>query len=557
MTAGEKAHLQAELHALFSAGVEVFRGCLTDPRNTDVAWMETVAVNFHDTNSEATKAFKLTAGDDAGDVAWTTITPELGLFANHVAHISRAHMLLKDMVASHSAVPLEAQRIPTMTIMSASLSIHLQLQTATATKIALIGLGIPVPTQLLAKISKLEHDLTDKGIASGPQTDQSRLSPMPPSGSPTSPKPPSSPGRRHRRMSPRGKGAKEIGSGLLTDQPRLSPVPPSSSPMSLKPPGSPGRHRMSPRGNGAGSLAPTSRSRSPATHGPKKHRSRSPAVVRPCRANENTDVQQTTDSLLEARRERSPMLRDHAARSSGTTGTGTPTSRRQPSTMTEPPASFLGKSWSCAAASMGGSRSPSMTNLAATAQGARSANTKSSRVTRVTASGPNRPQVSPSTAPGDALGEEARSSGSADDSFSDDSDDDAQAEPQGAEPTRVKAQVVKAAARISAKELRRLEQVMRLPQHSLDRQVRLAMDLVRLMGEHSIPADLLRHDGATDNQTSHKVKMLKRLVKDMLSTVASVLLEDDQKGVPGDGKSVASVASIVAKQKLSKNRKRP
>lgn len=30
--------------------VQVFKGYVDDPRNTDNAWMETVAVNFHDEN---------------------------------------------------------------------------------------------------------------------------------------------------------------------------------------------------------------------------------------------------------------------------------------------------------------------------------------------------------------------------------------------------------------------------------------------------------------------------------------------------------------------------
>jgi ADP-ribose pyrophosphatase len=42
-----------------------------DVRNTDNAWMETTCVNFHDEEGCSFSRFKLRAGDDAGDVAWT------------------------------------------------------------------------------------------------------------------------------------------------------------------------------------------------------------------------------------------------------------------------------------------------------------------------------------------------------------------------------------------------------------------------------------------------------------------------------------------------------
>ncbi len=42
--------------------LKVYRGYVDDPRNTDNAWMETVACNFHDETGEALVAFKLHAG---------------------------------------------------------------------------------------------------------------------------------------------------------------------------------------------------------------------------------------------------------------------------------------------------------------------------------------------------------------------------------------------------------------------------------------------------------------------------------------------------------------
>lgn len=57
------------LDHFFSHGHDIYRGYVDDPRNTDNAWMETVAVNFHDNVGTGVGAFKLHAGDDAGAVS--------------------------------------------------------------------------------------------------------------------------------------------------------------------------------------------------------------------------------------------------------------------------------------------------------------------------------------------------------------------------------------------------------------------------------------------------------------------------------------------------------
>ncbi|XP_054680525.1 ADP-ribose pyrophosphatase, mitochondrial isoform X2 [Grus americana] len=50
----EKAELEKQLHKLFSQEhFVVYRGYVDDPRNTDNAWMETEAVNYHDETAEA------------------------------------------------------------------------------------------------------------------------------------------------------------------------------------------------------------------------------------------------------------------------------------------------------------------------------------------------------------------------------------------------------------------------------------------------------------------------------------------------------------------------
>ncbi|VDQ01181.1 unnamed protein product [Trichobilharzia regenti] len=40
----------------------IYKGYVDDPRNTDNAWMETVAVNFHDEQGDSLALFPLTAG---------------------------------------------------------------------------------------------------------------------------------------------------------------------------------------------------------------------------------------------------------------------------------------------------------------------------------------------------------------------------------------------------------------------------------------------------------------------------------------------------------------
>lgn len=86
-----------KLTEFFNGGIEVYRGYVDDPRNTDCAWMETVAYNFHDENGSLFKNIKLTAGDDAKNVKWLDISSNLKLYASHknfiqkVAIIHNAH----------------------------------------------------------------------------------------------------------------------------------------------------------------------------------------------------------------------------------------------------------------------------------------------------------------------------------------------------------------------------------------------------------------------------------------------------------------------------------
>ncbi|XP_030385266.1 ADP-ribose pyrophosphatase, mitochondrial [Scaptodrosophila lebanonensis] len=66
-----------------SGGVQVYSGYVDDFRNTDNAWIETMALNFHDQDGTKVGQLNLTAGDDAMNVRWTDMDGSLKLHANH------------------------------------------------------------------------------------------------------------------------------------------------------------------------------------------------------------------------------------------------------------------------------------------------------------------------------------------------------------------------------------------------------------------------------------------------------------------------------------------
>lgn len=79
----KREEVEAYLNDFFKKGEEIYQGYVDDPRNTDNAWMETTAYNFHDEDGEVFKNFHLSAGDDAGQVTWMTINKDLNLYASH------------------------------------------------------------------------------------------------------------------------------------------------------------------------------------------------------------------------------------------------------------------------------------------------------------------------------------------------------------------------------------------------------------------------------------------------------------------------------------------
>jgi ADP-ribose pyrophosphatase len=69
----------------------VYQGYVTDPRNTDNAWIETSAIHYHCTD-ELGKMLELRAGDDADAARWLTIDIHDKVFKNIYAN--HMHMVL-------------------------------------------------------------------------------------------------------------------------------------------------------------------------------------------------------------------------------------------------------------------------------------------------------------------------------------------------------------------------------------------------------------------------------------------------------------------------------
>ncbi|XP_043401058.1 ADP-ribose pyrophosphatase, mitochondrial isoform X6 [Chelonia mydas] len=80
----EKEEMEKQMNRLFNQEhFVVYKGYVDDPRNTDNAWIETEAVNYHDEPGETMDNLLLEAGDDAGKVKWVDISEKLKLYANH------------------------------------------------------------------------------------------------------------------------------------------------------------------------------------------------------------------------------------------------------------------------------------------------------------------------------------------------------------------------------------------------------------------------------------------------------------------------------------------
>ncbi|GIY75872.1 ADP-ribose pyrophosphatase, mitochondrial, partial [Caerostris extrusa] len=78
---------QLALKEFFKDGKLVYRGYVDDPRNTDNAWIETTAINFHDESGDHTRDVALDARDDAADVKWVDVTRDMDIYPPHYAII--------------------------------------------------------------------------------------------------------------------------------------------------------------------------------------------------------------------------------------------------------------------------------------------------------------------------------------------------------------------------------------------------------------------------------------------------------------------------------------
>ena len=64
-----KALIEKATSSLLVNGIKVYAGYVDDPRNTDNAWMETVAMLYHDHDGAGLSKLALQAGDDAAEVS--------------------------------------------------------------------------------------------------------------------------------------------------------------------------------------------------------------------------------------------------------------------------------------------------------------------------------------------------------------------------------------------------------------------------------------------------------------------------------------------------------
>ncbi|VVC33129.1 NUDIX hydrolase domain,NUDIX hydrolase domain-like [Cinara cedri] len=87
--------IEKEIEDVFKEGIEIYRGYVDDPRNTDNAWMETIATHFHDNKGDNVGILKLNAGDDAVGVKWVDLDKNLKLYANHLIFLDNISKRLK------------------------------------------------------------------------------------------------------------------------------------------------------------------------------------------------------------------------------------------------------------------------------------------------------------------------------------------------------------------------------------------------------------------------------------------------------------------------------
>lgn len=88
-----KGEIEEKLNRFFRDGIQIYKGYVDDPRNTDNAWMETIACNFHDESGDLVGSLPLEGGDDAEKAVWMDLDSNLKLFASHVDFLQKVAVL--------------------------------------------------------------------------------------------------------------------------------------------------------------------------------------------------------------------------------------------------------------------------------------------------------------------------------------------------------------------------------------------------------------------------------------------------------------------------------
>ena len=104
LAGAEKVEFDRLVEELFQYGEPIYAGYVDDPRNTDNAWMETVAMHFH-CSEELGRKLKLRGGDDAKYASWLDIDPVrepryAELYASHRDWVDRIAERMRDYTAT-------------------------------------------------------------------------------------------------------------------------------------------------------------------------------------------------------------------------------------------------------------------------------------------------------------------------------------------------------------------------------------------------------------------------------------------------------------------------
>lgn len=91
-----KENLDESLDFMIQNAVEVYKGYVDDPRNTDNAWMETVVLNFHDEPRKTLGDFEFEAREGIRSVKWQEVSSQINLQVNY-------HLILKKVAELRKA----------------------------------------------------------------------------------------------------------------------------------------------------------------------------------------------------------------------------------------------------------------------------------------------------------------------------------------------------------------------------------------------------------------------------------------------------------------------